>query len=83
MTYDIGGAIPTEGNTFRGARGEKGKVTQKARVTLVWNGEKVIDDAEIDGPTGSALDGNATEPGPRGPRPRRWRDTPEYPGLPR
>jgi hypothetical protein len=49
---------------FRGARGEKGKVTEKARVTLVWNGEKVIDNAEIDGPTGAALDGNVTEPGP-------------------
>jgi hypothetical protein len=49
---------------FRGARGEKGKVAQKARVTLVWNGEKVIDNAEIDGPTGAALDGNVTEPGP-------------------
>ena len=52
---------PTEWQTFdvifRGARGEKGKVTQKARVTLVWNGEKVIDNAEIDGPTGAALDG--------------------------
>lgn len=49
---------------FRGARGANGKVAQKARVTLVWNGEKVIDDAEIDGPTGSALDGKVTEPGP-------------------
>lgn len=42
--------------TFRGARGEKGKVTQKAHVTLVWNGEKVID---ADVPNGTALD-----PGP-------------------
>ena len=49
---------------FHGARGGKGKVTRKARVTLVWNGEKVIDDAEIDGPTGGALDGRVTEPGP-------------------
>jgi hypothetical protein len=49
---------------FRGARGEGGKVAQKARVTLVWNGEKVIDDAEIDGVTGAALDGKVTEPGP-------------------
>jgi hypothetical protein len=49
---------------FRGARGTKGKVTEKARVTLVWNGEKVIDNAEIEGPTGAALDGNVTEPGP-------------------
>jgi hypothetical protein len=50
--------------TFRGARGSAGKVTQKARVTLIWNGEKVIDDAEIDGPTGAALDSKVTEPGP-------------------
>ena len=50
--------------TFRGARGTAGKVAQKARVTLVWNGTKVIDDAEIDGPTGGALDSRVTEPGP-------------------
>jgi hypothetical protein len=49
---------------FRGARGEAGKVTEKARVTLIWNGEKVIDDAEISGPTGAALDSKVTEPGP-------------------
>jgi hypothetical protein len=50
--------------TFRGARGDQGKVTQKARVTLLWNGAKVIDDAEIDGTTGGALDNRVTEPGP-------------------
>ena len=50
--------------TFHGARGEAGKVTKKARVTVVWNGEKVIDNAEIDGATGSALAGKTTEPGP-------------------
>jgi len=50
--------------TFRGARGAGRKVTQKARVTLVRNGEKVIDNAEIDGPTGGSLDGRVTEPGP-------------------
>jgi hypothetical protein len=49
---------------FHGARGAAGKVTKKARVTLVWNGEKVIDDAEIDGVTGAALDNKVTEPGP-------------------
>jgi len=48
QTFDI---------TFHGARGDKGKVSKKARVTLIWNGEKVIDDAEI--PSGTAL-----EPGP-------------------
>lgn len=55
QTYDV---------IFHGARGTKGKVTQKARVTLVWNGEKVIDNAEIAGATGGALDGNVTQPGP-------------------
>ena len=50
--------------TFRGARGTKDKVTEKARVTLIWNGEKVIDNAEIDGVTGAALDDRVTEPGP-------------------
>ncbi len=49
---------------FKAPRGKAGKVTQKARVTLVWNGEKVIDDAEITGPTGGALDGKVLEPGP-------------------
>ena len=49
---------------FHGARGTQGKVTQKARVTLIWNGEKVIDDAPIAGPTGAALDNKVTEPGP-------------------
>jgi hypothetical protein len=50
--------------TFRAPRGQDGKVTQKARLTLVWNGEKVIDDAEVDGPTGGALDGKVLAPGP-------------------
>jgi Domain of Unknown Function (DUF1080) len=54
QTYDV---------TFRGARKDGDKMT-KARVTLIWNGEKVIDDAEIDGPTGGALDGKVAEPGP-------------------
>jgi hypothetical protein len=49
---------------FRAPRGTDGKVTEKARVTLIWNGEKVIDDTEIDGPTGAALDGKVLEPGP-------------------
>jgi hypothetical protein len=59
---------PTEWQSFdvvfHGARGEGGKVAKKARVTLIWNGERVIDDAEISGPTGAALDGKVTEPGP-------------------
>jgi hypothetical protein len=49
---------------FRAPRGKDGKVTDKARVTLIWNGEKVIDDGEIEGPTGAALDGKVLEPGP-------------------
>jgi hypothetical protein len=55
---------------FKGARGTKDPatkkvtVTQKAFVTLIWNGEKVIDNGEIEGPTGAALDGNVIEPGP-------------------
>jgi len=49
---------------FHGARRENSKVTKKARVTVIWNGEKVIDDAEIDSPTGGSLAGIATEPGP-------------------
>ncbi len=49
---------------FHGARGAPGQLTQRARVTLSWNGETVIDNAEIDGPTLAALDGHVTEPGP-------------------
>lgn len=59
---------PTEWQSFdvlfHAPRGSDGKVAQKGRVTLVWNGEKVIDNVEIDGPTGGALDGKVTEPGP-------------------
>jgi Domain of Unknown Function (DUF1080) len=53
---------------FHSAKGEKGKVDQKARVTLVWNGEKVIDNAEIDSHTISSrlTHINLTEPGPLG-----------------
>jgi hypothetical protein len=50
--------------TFRAPRGKDGKVTEKGRITVVWNGEKVIDNAEIAGPTGGALDGKVLEPGP-------------------
>jgi hypothetical protein len=48
---------------YRAPRGKDGKVVEKARVTLIWNGEKVID-GEIDGPTGGALDSKVLEPGP-------------------
>jgi hypothetical protein len=50
--------------TYRAPRGKEGKVTEKARVTLVWNGEKVIDNGEISGPTGAALDNKVLEAGP-------------------
>lgn len=59
---------PTEWQTydvvFRAPRGDRGKVKEKARVTLHWNGEKVIDNAVIDGLTGGALDANVLRPGP-------------------
>jgi len=62
------GKKPPEWNTFdikfRAPRGKDGKVTEKGRVTLIWNGEKVIDDAEIAGVTGAALDNKVLEPGP-------------------
>jgi hypothetical protein len=35
-----------------------------ARVTLVFNGVKTIDDQEIDGITGSAMSDRVLEPGP-------------------
>jgi 3-keto-disaccharide hydrolase len=34
------------------------------RVTVVLNGQKIIDNAEIAGPTGAALDDRESEPGP-------------------
>ncbi|MEV6079587.1 family 16 glycoside hydrolase [Streptomyces sp. NPDC052069] len=44
QTYDI---------TFRAARFDaEGKKTADARVTVVWNGEKVHDDVAVDGTTG-------------------------------
>jgi hypothetical protein len=49
---------------FRGVRGDADKVAQKARLTLYWNGEKVIDNAEIDRATAGALDDKLTEAGP-------------------
>ncbi len=59
---------PTEWQSFdvvfHGATAADGKVVKKARVTLVWNGEKVIDNGEIDGVTGAALDNKVGEPGP-------------------
>ena len=54
QSYDI---------TFRAARFDAtGKKTDNARVSLVWNGTKVHDNVEIDGPTGGGDSENA-EPG--------------------
>ncbi|MCC5036601.1 DUF1080 domain-containing protein [Streptomyces sp. WAC 00631] len=55
QTYDI---------TFRAARfDDSGRKTADARVTVVWNGEKVHDDIAIDGPTGGgAPEGPALGP---------------------
>ena len=54
QTYDV---------TFRKARVEDGKVVKKARVTVVHNGIKTIDDAEID-PTPGGADNKEGEDGP-------------------
>lgn len=45
QTYDV---------TFHKARVEGGKVVKKARVTVIQNGHKIIDDAEIDMTPGGA-----------------------------
>lgn len=56
QTYDI---------TFRQARvNESGKVLQKARITVVHNGRKIVDNKEIDGVTGGALSDREGKPGP-------------------
>lgn len=54
QTYDV---------TFHKARVEAGKVVQKARVTVVHNGIKTIDDAEV-GPTPAGADNAPGEDGP-------------------
>jgi len=49
--------------TFRSARlNAEGKIAQKARITVIHNGEKIIDNAEIDGVTGSAVDNKEGTP---------------------
>jgi len=56
QTYDI---------TFRQARvNESGKVVEKARITVVHNSKKIIDNKEIDGVTGGALSNKEGKPGP-------------------
>jgi len=50
--------------TFRQARLNKaGDITEKARITVVQNGKKIIDDKEMDGKTGGALPGKEGTPG--------------------
>ncbi|HSV74756.1 MAG TPA: DUF1080 domain-containing protein [Chthonomonadales bacterium] len=51
--------------SFRQARrGADGTVTEKARVTVYWNGIRVIDRREIGGVTGGELDRAEGTPGP-------------------
>ncbi len=54
QTYDV---------TFHKARVEQGKVVQKARVTVIQNGLKIIDDAEIS-PTPGGIDLAKGQDGP-------------------
>jgi len=56
QTYDI---------TFHSPRvDESGKVTTPGRITVVFNGETVIDDGRFDQVTGGAIDEKLGEPGP-------------------
>ncbi len=56
QTYDI---------TFHSPRvDDKGKVTEKGRLTVVFNGETIIDNGTFDKVTGGALDEKMGEPGP-------------------
>jgi hypothetical protein len=56
QTYDI---------FFRQAQvNEAGEVTAKARITVVHNEKRVIDNKEIDGVTGGAIDNKEGTPGP-------------------
>ncbi len=50
---------------FRQARrNPEGEIVKKARITIVHNGKNIIDDAEIDGVTGGAIDREEGTPGP-------------------
>jgi hypothetical protein len=56
QTYDI---------TFHAPRvNDQGKVTEKGHVTVVQNGETIIDNGAFDTVTGGALDERIGEPGP-------------------
>lgn len=48
QTYDI--------KFYSARRGPDGKIIKKARITVVHNGKLIIDNAEIDGLTGGAVD---------------------------
>jgi len=51
--------------TFRSPRvDDKGKVTEKGRLTVVLNGVTLIDDGTFDHVTGGALDNKLDQPGP-------------------
>ncbi len=55
QTYDI---------TFRAPRfDQSGQLKEKARITVLWNGVKVHDNVEINGPTGGG-DTDVKNPGP-------------------
>ena len=49
---------------FRAPRVEGGTVVDKARVTVIHNGQVIINNALLPGPTGAPLDLNVSEPGP-------------------
>jgi hypothetical protein len=50
---------------FRQARlNEKGEVVKKARISVLHNGKMIIDDVEMNGVTGGALDNKEGTPGP-------------------
>ena len=69
QTYDV---------TFHKARVEDGKVVKKARVTVIQNGIKIIDDAEISiTPGGIGVAGGPGRPAPA-PGPRQPRRVSEY-----
>ena len=51
--------------TFRSPRvDDKGKATEKGRITVVLNGVTLIDDGKFDHATGGAIDSKLGEPGP-------------------
>lgn len=49
---------------YHKAKVENGKVVQKPRITVFQNGVKILDNVEIEGVTGAALNNNVIEEGP-------------------